>query len=211
MPRLSIALIVTIINVLMCVAEEKLYSDEFDNIDIQTVFNNKGLIEDYYNCFMEIGPCKTPQQRFFTGIFSEAFQTKCKKCTEKQKIIIEKALTKKNNNKHIITMRKLILYNLCTEKKMLLIQLNISSVITVESMSQLSRIILIVAMNVLMYVLAVERYSDQFDDIDMDAILRNDTQREEYHKCYMNTGPCNTMQEALTGTYVYNATNYTDA
>ncbi|XP_018358864.1 PREDICTED: ejaculatory bulb-specific protein 3-like [Trachymyrmex cornetzi] len=92
MPRLSIALIVTIINVLMCVAEEKLYSDEFDNIDIQTVFNNKGLIEDYYNCFMEIGPCKTPQQRFFTGIFSEAFQTKCKKCTEKQKIIIEKGI-----------------------------------------------------------------------------------------------------------------------
>ncbi|XP_018358673.1 PREDICTED: putative odorant-binding protein A10 [Trachymyrmex cornetzi] len=68
-------------------------------------------------------------------------------------------------------------------------------------MSQLSRIILIVAMNVLMYVLAVERYSDQFDDIDMDAILRNDTQREEYHKCYMNTGPCNTMQEALTELY----------
>lgn len=53
----------------MCVlAEEKLYSDEFDNVDIQTIFNNKGLIEDYYNCFMETGQCKTPQQRFFTGI-----------------------------------------------------------------------------------------------------------------------------------------------
>ncbi|KAG5339960.1 OB10 protein, partial [Acromyrmex charruanus] len=64
----------------MCVlAEEKLYSDEFDNIDIQTVFNDKCLTEGYYNCFMETG-----------HVFSEAFQTKCKKYTEKQKIIIEK-------------------------------------------------------------------------------------------------------------------------
>ncbi|XP_012055449.1 PREDICTED: uncharacterized protein LOC105618523 [Atta cephalotes] len=63
-------------------------------------------------------------------------------------------------------------------------------------MSQLSSIALIIAMNVLLYVLAVERYTDEFDSVtDVDAILRNDTLRDEYHKCYMNTGLCNTIAQ----------------
>jgi len=74
-------------------------------------------------------------------------------------------------------------------------------------MSQLSRIALIIAMNVLLYVLAVERYTNEFDNIDIDAILRNDTLRDEYHKCYINTGPCNTIaQKKITGIYVYDTT-----
>jgi len=89
MARLSIALIITIINVLCVLAEEKLYSDEFDNtsmilysdnfilmnidnIDIQTVFNDKDLIEGYYNCFMETGPCKT-QRAHTAEIFYRYF------------------------------------------------------------------------------------------------------------------------------------------
>ena len=45
MARLSVALIVIIMNILICVlAEEKIYSDEFDNIDIQRVLNDKDLI-----------------------------------------------------------------------------------------------------------------------------------------------------------------------
>ena len=43
-----------------------------------------------------------------------------------------------------------------------------------ETMSQLSRIALI-AMNVLLYVLAVEHYTDEFDNVIDVAILRNDT------------------------------------
>jgi len=74
-------------------------------------------------------------------------------------------------------------------------------------MSQLSRIALIIAMNVLLYVLAVERYTDEFDSItDVDAILRNDTLRDEYHKCYINTGPCTIAQKKITGIYVYDTT-----
>jgi len=74
-------------------------------------------------------------------------------------------------------------------------------------MSQLNRIVLIIAMNVLVYVLAVERYTDEFDNVDIGAIIRNDTLRDEYQKCYMNTAPCTSrVQKEITGTYVYNTT-----
>ncbi|KAG5319506.1 PEB3 protein, partial [Acromyrmex heyeri] len=78
-----------------------------------------------------------------------------------------------------------------------------SSIITVETMSQLSCIALIIAMNVLLYVHAKEHYTDEFDNtIDIDTILHNDTLRNEYHECYMNTGPCNTIaQKKITGMF----------
>jgi len=34
---------------------------------------------------MEIAPRTTPEQAEISGLFSEAYQTNCKKCTEKQK------------------------------------------------------------------------------------------------------------------------------
>ncbi|KYQ48384.1 Ejaculatory bulb-specific protein 3 [Trachymyrmex zeteki] len=85
MAQLSRITLIIAMNVLMCVlAEEKLYSDRYDYVDFQSVLQNKDLRQEYYNCFMEIAPCKTPEQEALTGLFSEAFQTKCRKCTKKQ-------------------------------------------------------------------------------------------------------------------------------
>ncbi|KAG5319916.1 PEB3 protein, partial [Acromyrmex heyeri] len=63
-------------------------------------------------------------------------------------------------------------------------------------MSQLSCIALIIAMNVLLYVHAEEHYTDEFNNaFDIDAFLHNDTARDEYHECYMNTRLCNTIAQ----------------
>nr|QJT73568.1 chemosensory protein 9 [Encarsia formosa] len=37
-----------------------------------------------------------------------------------------------------------------------------------------------------------EKYSDKYDDIDLDEVLKNDRLREQYFKCFMDEGPCNT-------------------
>ncbi|XP_012063051.1 PREDICTED: ejaculatory bulb-specific protein 3-like [Atta cephalotes] len=80
------SIIIVNIFVLMCIlAEEEHYTDKYDNLDYHTLLNNKTMRDSYYNCFMEIAPCQTPVQKTLTSIFSEAYQTKCKKCTEKQK------------------------------------------------------------------------------------------------------------------------------
>jgi len=59
-----------VMNVFVCVfAEEELYSDRYDNVDVRAVLQNEELREGYYKCFMGIEPCKTPEQAMITGIF----------------------------------------------------------------------------------------------------------------------------------------------
>ncbi|KAG7199913.1 hypothetical protein KM043_014356 [Ampulex compressa] len=74
-------------------ASEDLYSDKYDYIDVIAILENDRLRNQYYQCFMDTGPCVTPDAVFFKGNFPEAVVTKCKKCTEIQKINFEKLAT----------------------------------------------------------------------------------------------------------------------
>ncbi|XP_018397048.1 PREDICTED: ejaculatory bulb-specific protein 3-like [Cyphomyrmex costatus] len=88
MARLShIALSIAVnVLVLMCIfAQEERYSDEIDHFDYHIFFKNNTIRDAYYDCYMEIGPCQTDIMTYITGIFSEVYQSNCKKCTEKQK------------------------------------------------------------------------------------------------------------------------------
>ncbi|KAL0105386.1 hypothetical protein PUN28_016799 [Cardiocondyla obscurior] len=84
MARLSY--IVTIISMaLVYVLAEDLYSDQYDYVDATSIVQNDKLREQYVKCYMETGPCVTADAKFFKDIFSEAVQTNCRRCTEKQK------------------------------------------------------------------------------------------------------------------------------
>ncbi|XP_050465055.1 ejaculatory bulb-specific protein 3-like [Cataglyphis hispanica] len=70
-------------------AEEDKYDDKYDNIDIIEILLNDKRRSEYYNCFMETGPCVTEEEKYFNSHISEAIQTQCSKCTEKQKFMLE--------------------------------------------------------------------------------------------------------------------------
>ncbi|KAL6446458.1 hypothetical protein ACFW04_001194 [Cataglyphis niger] len=89
MVRLICTITIIGIALIYVLAEEDKYDDKYDNIDTLEILNNDKLREQYYKCFMEIAPCVTADSKFFSKIFSEAFQTQCKKCTEKQKNMLE--------------------------------------------------------------------------------------------------------------------------
>lgn len=89
MARLNRIALIIAISVLMCVLAEEMYSTQYDNVDIQAMLQNDELRDKYNKCFMEIIPCETPEQKYLTDMFSEAYQTKCKKCTEKQKEMLK--------------------------------------------------------------------------------------------------------------------------
>nr|XP_012223737.1 PREDICTED: ejaculatory bulb-specific protein 3-like [Linepithema humile] len=74
---------------LVFVFAEELYTSQYDYIDVDIILANNKLRNQYYKCFMETAPCKTADMKFFREVFSESLQTQCKKCTEKQKIILE--------------------------------------------------------------------------------------------------------------------------
>ncbi|KYN04073.1 PREDICTED: ejaculatory bulb-specific protein 3-like [Cyphomyrmex costatus] len=90
MARLSLT--VTIIAIaLVCVfaAEKELYSDRYDDINIEDILANEKLRTQYYNCLAGIARCKTADAKFFSDVIGEALQTQCRKCTEKQKNLLD--------------------------------------------------------------------------------------------------------------------------
>jgi len=69
MARLSYIALFIVMNVIVCIfADEELYSDRFDNVDIHAILQNDDLREQYYKCFMEIEPCN-PEHAALRGIF----------------------------------------------------------------------------------------------------------------------------------------------
>ncbi|XP_024891543.1 uncharacterized protein LOC112467241, partial [Temnothorax curvispinosus] len=79
-------------------------------------------------------------------------------------------------------------------------QSSVSSIATVKPMARLSYIVLIIATNALICVLAEELYPNRYDHLDVRALLQNDTLREDYYKCFMELAPCTTLaQQRLTG------------
>ncbi|XP_012533222.1 ejaculatory bulb-specific protein 3 [Monomorium pharaonis] len=85
MARLSCIIMIISLALMYVVAEEELYSDQYDDIDAASILQNDKLRDQYYACIMETMPCVTADAKFFKEIFSEALQTNCKRCTEKQK------------------------------------------------------------------------------------------------------------------------------
>ncbi|XP_020294577.1 ejaculatory bulb-specific protein 3-like [Pseudomyrmex gracilis] len=91
MDRSGLYLLVFMAVIAATVAEE-MYSDIFDHINPDDILPNDELRNQYYNCFMDTGPCVTEEQKFFKQHAAEAFATKCKKCTETQKKNMEKII-----------------------------------------------------------------------------------------------------------------------
>jgi len=67
MTRLSIIVIVTIV-ALICTDAQEYYSDKFDDINILDTLNDEKLRLQYYECYMDLGPCVTADAKFFRGI-----------------------------------------------------------------------------------------------------------------------------------------------
>ncbi|KOC64410.1 Ejaculatory bulb-specific protein 3 [Habropoda laboriosa] len=78
---------------------EELYSSKYDYINVDEIMANDRQREQYYKCFMDLAPCKTPDAIFYKGHLFEAFTTKCKKCTEMQKQNLEKLVEWYSKNK----------------------------------------------------------------------------------------------------------------
>ncbi|KAG5311827.1 PEB3 protein, partial [Acromyrmex insinuator] len=84
MARLNYVVTIIVIT-LICVLAQELYSDRYDKVNAENILQNNRLRDQYYNCFMEKAPCITADAKFFKEIIVEAFRSKCEKCTERQK------------------------------------------------------------------------------------------------------------------------------
>lgn len=69
MTMAQLSYIVTIIAIaLTCILAQEYYSDQYDDIDAVGILENDKLRDQYYKCFMDLGPCQTADAKFFKGI-----------------------------------------------------------------------------------------------------------------------------------------------
>ncbi|XP_003705120.1 chemosensory protein 1 [Megachile rotundata] len=94
----SYVILLLTLSLLAWTLAEDLYPDKYDYVDIDKILANDKLREQYYKCFMEVQPCVTADAQFFKEHITEAFVTKCRLCTERQKELFDKMADWYNKN-----------------------------------------------------------------------------------------------------------------
>ncbi|CAH0713316.1 unnamed protein product, partial [Brenthis ino] len=86
-------------------AEDK-YESISDNINLDEVLTNDKLLTSYSKCLIDKGPC-TPEIKHLKEKLPEALETRCAKCTDKQKQM-GKQLVKELKDKHPEIWKELV-------------------------------------------------------------------------------------------------------
>nr|SAJ59014.1 putative chemosensory protein [Triatoma brasiliensis] len=73
------------------ICDEGTYTTKFDNIDLDEILKNERIYEKYLLCLKDEGKC-TPDGRDLKDSLSDALQSGCEKCSEKQKAGTQKVL-----------------------------------------------------------------------------------------------------------------------
>nr|AGR39571.1 chemosensory protein 1 [Agrotis ipsilon] len=64
--------------------EEEKYPDKYDNTNYKEILENGRLYRAYCDCLLDAGKC-TPEGKELKSRIKDALETKCEKCTDKQK------------------------------------------------------------------------------------------------------------------------------
>nr|XP_018896159.1 PREDICTED: ejaculatory bulb-specific protein 3-like [Bemisia tabaci]WUR09779.1 ejaculatory bulb protein 5 [Bemisia tabaci] len=89
---LSVVVLVCCLFAAVLSAPAEFYTSQFDNIDIESILNNEKLLDNYFKCLMDEGPC-TLEGRTLKSLVPDALNTSCAKCTDKQKQIARRVIT----------------------------------------------------------------------------------------------------------------------
>ncbi|CAB3370581.1 ejaculatory bulb-specific protein 3-like [Cloeon dipterum] len=74
------------------------YTEKFDTVDIDQILASERLVNNYFNCLMERGPC-TPEGTELRSVLPDALESACSKCNDKQKNATEKVFQHLSQNK----------------------------------------------------------------------------------------------------------------
>ncbi|XP_024217760.1 ejaculatory bulb-specific protein 3 [Halyomorpha halys] len=69
------------------------YQTRFETVDVDSILNNRRLMDAYTKCYLDKGPC-APPAREAKKYFAEIFRTNCGKCSREQKKQIKTAFSK---------------------------------------------------------------------------------------------------------------------
>ncbi|XP_030749779.1 uncharacterized protein LOC115877657 [Sitophilus oryzae] len=67
------------------------YASKYEHIDVESILNNRRMVNYYTACLLSKGPCP-PEGVDLKRILPEALQTNCARCTEKQRTVALRAI-----------------------------------------------------------------------------------------------------------------------
>lgn len=67
------------------------YDSRYDNVDLDEILKSKRLFDNYIKCLLYDGVC-TPDGKMLKDNIPDAIESRCKKCTDKQRFGSEKVI-----------------------------------------------------------------------------------------------------------------------
>ncbi|CAH0550947.1 unnamed protein product [Brassicogethes aeneus] len=62
-----------------------IYDTKYDNINLDDILKNEKLLDVYFKCLLEKGPCNTKEAKYLRDVLPEAIMNDCAKCNATQK------------------------------------------------------------------------------------------------------------------------------
>ncbi|XP_025413202.1 ejaculatory bulb-specific protein 3-like [Sipha flava] len=98
MVKLIVAIVCCIVLATPMIQADDIYTSKYDNINVDDILKSDRLVSNYFQCLMDNGAC--PQEgNLLKKLLPEAIKNDCAKCSEKQKIGIEKVIRFLTENK----------------------------------------------------------------------------------------------------------------
>nr|AKW47190.1 chemosensory protein 9 [Chrysopa pallens] len=95
---MKFAVVFVVVSLAISVYSEETYPTKYDNIDIDSILNNDRLLNNYIACIEGTGKCTTEGDEL-KKYFTDAIQTCCSKCSQKQKEGVKKVVLFMEKNK----------------------------------------------------------------------------------------------------------------
>ncbi|XP_041985020.1 uncharacterized protein LOC121737412 [Aricia agestis] len=161
-------------------AEDKQYTDRYDDINVEEIIQNKRLLGTYFKCVLDQGRC-TPEGKVLKEHIKDALQTGCTKCTDTQKdkarIVLQYIHDHESETFDAIKKK----YD----------PDNQFNDVFESFLNKSDHIMKTVAIFFLLIAVAVcEKYTDRYDEINVEEVLANDTLFGAYHKCITDKARC---------------------
>ncbi|XP_050681478.1 allergen Tha p 1-like [Leptidea sinapis] len=80
----SLAVVCLLALFVFAAARPDVYTDKYDNVDLDEILENKRLFTPYVKCILDQGKC-SPDGKELKSHIQEALEENCGKCTDKQK------------------------------------------------------------------------------------------------------------------------------
>ncbi|EFN75073.1 Ejaculatory bulb-specific protein 3 [Harpegnathos saltator] len=91
--KFALVCLLALVAVVYVSAKPQGYTTKYDNIDVEQILHNDRLLQRYVDCMLDkVGVRCPPEAIELKKVLSDALDTECNKCNDRQKEVAKKAI-----------------------------------------------------------------------------------------------------------------------